>query len=195
METASVAVCLYRIMWGLGVRILLVLACSSCCSCSVLLANAAATRTATGDEIGTDSVLGIEINNVQLLSSKVEVSEMSAFLQTTTTLPAAVAAPTNRRAVASLDNLDTASKLQATSKLELHRSLVSESNPEVMEAWEESESTPEVMQTWEEAKAGDHGGLDQNLQDQIRMERLLRFSDYVDPSHHPPQEPPSLIDP
>jgi len=72
--------------------------------------------------------------------------------------------------------------LQATSKLELHRSLV-------------SESTPEVMETWEEAKAGDHGGLDQNLQDQIRMERLLRFSDYVDPSHHPPQEPPSLIDP
>jgi hypothetical protein len=182
METASVAVCLYRIMWGLGVRILLVLACSSCCSCSVLLANAAATRTATGDEIGTDSVLGIEINNVQLLSSKVEVSEMSAFLQTTTTLPAAVAAPTNRRAVASLDYVDTASKLQATSKLELHRSLV-------------SESTPEVMETWEEAKAGDHGGLDQNLQDQIRMERLLRFSDYVDPSHHPPQEPPSLIDP
>ncbi|CAK9226600.1 unnamed protein product [Sphagnum troendelagicum] len=183
METASVAVCLYRIMWGLGLRILLVLACSSCCCCSVLLANAAATRTATGDEIGTDSVLGIELNNVQLLPSKVEVSEISAFLQTTTTtLPAAVAAATNRRAVASLDNVDTASKLQATSKLELHRSLVSESNPEVMEAWEE-------------AKAGDHGGLDQNVQDQIRMERLLRFSDYVDPSHHPPQEPPSLIDP
>jgi hypothetical protein len=61
-------------------------------------------------------VLGIEINNVQLLSSKVEVSEMSAFLQTTTTLPAAVAAPTNRRAVASLDNLDTASKLQVNPK-------------------------------------------------------------------------------
>jgi hypothetical protein len=173
-----------------------VLACSSCCCRSVLLANAATTRTATGAEIGTDSVLGIELNNVQLLSSKIEVREISAFLQTTTTtLPAAVTAPTNRRAVASLDYVDTASKLQATSKLELHRSLVSESNPEVMEAWEESESTPEVMETWEEAKAGDDGGLDQNLQDQIRMERLLRFSDYVEPAHHPPEEPPSLIDP
>jgi len=65
-------------------------------------------------------VLGIELNNVQLLSSKVEVSEISAFLQTTTTtttLPAAVAAPTNRRAVASqLDYVDTASKLQVNPK-------------------------------------------------------------------------------
>jgi hypothetical protein len=63
-------------------------------------------------------VLGIELNNVQLLSSKVEVSEISAFLQTTTTttLPAAVAAPTNRRAVASLDYVGTASKLQVNPK-------------------------------------------------------------------------------
>ncbi len=64
-------------------------------------------------------MLGIELNNVQLLSSKVEVSEISAFLQsttTTTTLPAAVAAPTNRRAVASLDYVDTASKLQVNPK-------------------------------------------------------------------------------
>ncbi len=62
--------------------------------------------------------MGIELNNVQLLSSKVEVSEISAFLQTTTTtLPAAVAAPTNRRAVASqLDYVDTASKLQVNPK-------------------------------------------------------------------------------
>jgi hypothetical protein len=104
-------------MWGLRLRILLVLACSSCCCRSVLLANAATTRTATGAEIGTDSVLGIELNNVQLLSSKIEVREISAFLQTTTTtLPAAVTAPTNRRAVASLDYVDTASKLQVNPK-------------------------------------------------------------------------------
>jgi hypothetical protein len=63
-------------------------------------------------------VLGIELNNVQLLSSKVEQSETSAFLQTTTTttLPAAVAAPSNRRAVANLDYVDTASKLQVNPK-------------------------------------------------------------------------------
>jgi hypothetical protein len=62
-------------------------------------------------------VLGIELNNVQLLSSKIEVREISAFLQTTTTtLPAAVTAPTNRRAVASLDYVDTASKLQVNPK-------------------------------------------------------------------------------
>ncbi len=61
--------------------------------------------------------MGIELNNVQLLSSKVEVSEISAFLQTTTTRPAAaVAAPTNQRAVASLDYVDTASKLQVNPK-------------------------------------------------------------------------------
>ncbi len=61
--------------------------------------------------------MGIELNNVQLLSSKVEVSEISAYLQTTTTRPAAVvAAPINQRAVASLDYVDTASKLQVNPK-------------------------------------------------------------------------------
>ncbi|CAK9190492.1 unnamed protein product [Sphagnum troendelagicum] len=168
MMIISGASCIDNFVLRLGLSMMVV-----ACSSSIMLIDSAR----TADMNDKDFV--VETTKMKLKNAAVELD----FVHEYTAAAAAAAAMTHER---------------SNSQLQHRRRRVSESSDLHMtktgEEEEEEEGIDGVKSSRYGNKQDDDDEEEENLKKK-RLQRFLRFSDYIDPKDHPPEEPPSLGDP
>ncbi|KAH8974433.1 hypothetical protein BDL97_01G102300 [Sphagnum fallax] len=168
MMIISGASCIDNFVLRLGLSMMVV-----ACSSSIMLIDSAR----TADMIDKDFV--VETTKMKLKNAAVELDFGHEYT-------AATAAMTHER---------------SSSQLQHRRRRVSESSDlHMTKTGEEEEEEEEGIDGVKSSRYGnkqdddDDDEEEENLKKK-RLQRFLRFSDYIDPKDHPPEEPPSLGDP
>ncbi|CAK9255493.1 unnamed protein product [Sphagnum jensenii] len=172
MMIISGASCIDNFVLRLGLSMMVV-----ACSSSIMLIDSAR----TADMIDKDFV--VETTKMKLKNAAVELDFGHEYT-------AAAAAMTHEV------NL-TITPARSSSQLQHRRRRVSESSDLHMTKTgeeEEEEGIDGVKSSRYGNKQDDDDDEEENLKKK-RLQRFLRFSDYIDPKDHPPEEPPSLGDP
>lgn len=141
------------------------------CSSSIMLIDSAR----TADMIDKDFV--VETTKMKLKNAAVELDFGHEY-----TAAAATAAMTHER---------------SSSQLQHRRRRVSESSDLHMTKSGDEEEEEEGIDGVKSSRYGNKQDDDDDEESlkKKRLQRFLRFSDYIDPKDHPPEEPPSLGDP
>ncbi|CAK9857939.1 unnamed protein product [Sphagnum jensenii] len=165
MMMISGASCIDNFVLRLGLSMMVV-----ACSSSIMLIDSAR----TADMIDKDFV--VETTKMKLKNGAVELDFGHEYT-------AATAAMTHERSSSQLQHR----RRRASESSDLHMTKTGEEE-------EEEEGIDGVKSSRYGNKQDDDDDEEENLKKK-RLQRFLRFSDYIDPKDHPPEEPPSLGDP